>query len=141
MYMLDTNIIIFSLRHAGYDCAMKLADHAGIDVCISAITYAELVLRIENSSRPVQNRNAIRLFLSGIRIYDFDMEAAEEFGILLAELKKSGLYQPAHDRDRMIAAHARARGDILVTDNIRDFSDIRDLHVENWRTPGDLTKS
>lgn len=138
MYMLDTNIIIFSLRHPDSDCARTLADHVGDDVCISTVTYAELIYGVENSSRPEQNRFAVNLFLSGIRICDFDMEAAEEFGILLAELKKEGKYQPAHDRDRMIAAHARCRGDILVTDNIRDFTDVDGLQVTTWRTPGDL---
>ncbi len=135
MFMLDTNIIIFSLRHPDSPCAMKLADHVGKDVCISVITFAELVYGVENSSKPTQNRTALRLFLSGIRICDFDMSAAAEFGSLLAELKKSGQYQPAHDRDRMIAAHARARGDVLVTDNYKDFQDISGLRTENWRTP------
>ncbi len=138
MYMLDTNIIIFSLRHPDSSSASTLADHVGKDVCISAVTYAELVYGIENSSRPEQNRTAIRMILSGIRIFSFDMEAAEEFGCLLAELKKTGCYQPGHDRDRMIAAHARARGDTLVTDNIKDFQDVSGLSVVTWRVSGDL---
>ncbi len=138
MYMLDTNIIIFSLRHPDSSCAGKLAEHVGHDVCISAVTYAELVYGIENSSRPEQNREAIRMILAGIRIFPFDMTAAENFGLLLAELKKAGTYQPAHDRDRMIAAHARSRGDILVTDNIKDFQDVPGLSVTTWREPGDL---
>lgn len=138
MYMLDTNIIIFSLRHPDSACAATLANHVGNDVCISTVTYAELVYGIENSSRPEQNRTAIRMVLSGIRILPFDMDAAEEFGCLLAELKKSGCYQPGHDRDRMIAAHARARGDTLVTDNAKDFQDVSGLSVTTWRTPGDL---
>lgn len=136
--MLDTNIIIFSLRHPDSDCARTLAEHVGKDVCISAVTYAELVYGVENSSRPERNRFAMKLFLSGIRICDFDMEAAEEFGILLAELKKRGQYQPVHDRDRMIAAHARRRRDTLVTDNMKDFEDVDQLKVISWRKPGDL---
>lgn len=138
MYMLDTNIIIFCLRHPDSPCAATLADHVGKDVCISVITFAELVYGIENSTKPEQNRLAVKLFLSGISICDFDMDAASEFGKLLAELKKSGQYQPAHDRDRMIAAHARVRGDILVTDNTKDFEGIAGLRITNWRTTGDL---
>ena len=60
------------------------------------------------------------------------------FGLLLAELKRKGSYQPAHDRDRMIAAHARSRGDTLVTDNIKDFQDVPGLTVTTWREAGDL---
>ena len=40
----------------------------------------------------------------------------------------------------MIAGHARSRGYILVTDNTKDFADIDNLKLENWREPGDLTK-
>ena len=138
MYMLDTNIIIFSMRHPDSACAAELTGHLGKDVCISAVTYAEPVYGIENSSKPEQNRTAVQIILSGIRILPFDMAAAEDFGRLLAELKKSGSYQPAHDRDRMIAAHARSRGDTLVTDNIKDFQDVKGLLVMTWRTEGDL---
>lgn len=53
-------------------------------------------------------------------------------------MKKAGTYQPAHDRDRMIAAHARSRGDILVTDNVKDFQDVPGLLLTTWREPGDL---
>lgn len=139
MYMLDTNIIIFCIRHPNSACAMRVADHVGKNICISVVTYAELAYGIENSTNPAGNRIAIQLFLSGIRIYDFDMAVANEFGLLLAELKKKCSYQPTHDCDRMIAAHARAYGFTLVTDNIKDFEDVDRLHVENWRTPGDLT--
>ncbi len=139
MYLLDTNIVIFCIRHPNSLCAETLAKHIGKDVCISVVTYAELVYGIENSAKPEQNRSAIVMFLSGIRIIDFDMKAAEEFGLLLAELKKARLYSPGQDRDKMIAAHARSRGDILVTDNISDFASIPRLDIVNWRTPGDLS--
>ena len=138
MYMLDTNIIIFSMRHPDSACAAELTNHLGKDVCISAVTFAELVYGIENSSRPEQNRTAVQIMLSGIRISPFDMAAAENFGLLLAERKRKGSYQPAHDRDRMIAAHARSRGDTLVTDNIKDFQDVPGLTVTTWREAGDL---
>lgn len=69
MYMLDTNIIIFCIRHLHSECAEKLAEHIGTDVCISVITYADLEYGIENSSDPVRNREAVHRFLAGILIY------------------------------------------------------------------------
>ena len=41
MFMLDTNILIFSIRHPDSACAKRLAEHVGRDVGISVVTYAE----------------------------------------------------------------------------------------------------
>jgi len=34
--------------------------------------------------------------------------------------------------DTLIAAHARSLGAVVVTDNVREFSRVPDLAVENW---------
>lgn len=138
MYMLDTNIIIFAMRHPDSYCAKKLAEHIGIDVCISAVTYAELVYGIRNSSDPDRNRKAVTLILAGIQILDFDAKAAEHFGDILADLKKRHMERPTQDRDKMIAAHARSLGCTIVTDNFKDFADIRGIELVSWRSDGDL---
>lgn len=138
MYMLDTNILIFCMRHPDTKCAAKVAAHLGEDICISVITYAELEYGIQNSSKQEQSRQAVNRILAGIRIVDFDMRAAFHFGAILAELKKKGKYSNNQDRDKMIGAHARSRNYTLVTDNTKDFADIDGLLIENWREAGDL---
>lgn len=138
MYMLDTNILIFCIRHPDSQCARTLAEHVGKDVCISVVTYAELEFGIHNSKYPDKNRIAINSILAGILIEDFDMNAATHFGQILAELKRNHKDKQNQDRDKMIAAHARSRGYILVTDNIKDFLDIDGIKIENWREEGDL---
>lgn len=138
MYMLDTNILIFCMRHPDSACAARVAAHLGMDVCISVVTYAELEYGICNSSKPDQSRAAVNRILAGIRIENFDLKAARHYGAILAELKKKHKDKQNQDRDKMIAAHARANQDILVTDNTKDFIDIDGLALENWRTPGDL---
>jgi tRNA(fMet)-specific endonuclease VapC len=47
-------------------------------------------------------------------------------------LEKIG--QPIGHNDLLIAAHARALGLTLVTDNVREFSRVPGLLVENWLT-------
>ena len=140
MFMLDTNILIFTIRHPDSACAKRLADHVGRDVCISVVTYAELVYGVENSSDPARNGEALNRFLAGIGILDFDMDAGTHYGKILAELRRKHLDKQNQDRDKMIAAHARANGYTLVTDNTKDFSDIDGLSLENWREPGDLQR-
>ena len=138
MYMLDTNIIIFCMRHPDSACARRVASHLGRDVCISVVTYGELEFGIQNSRSPERNREAVNRILSGIPTLDFDIKAAMHFGSILTELKKAHKYDAGRDRDKMIAAHARSRGDILVTNNIRDFEEIRHLTLEDWREKGEL---
>ena len=140
MYMLDTNILIFCMRHPDSVCAARVADHLGEDVCISVVTYAELEFGICNSSRPEQSRAAVHRILAGIRIEDFGIRAARHYGAILAELKKKKKDKQNQDRDKMIAAHARSNGYTLVTDNTKDFIDIDGLKLENWREPGDLMR-
>ena len=136
--MLDTNILIFCLRHPDSACAATLASHIGVDVCISVVTYAELEYGIVNSKFPERNREAINKILAGIPIMDFDTKAAVQFGRILAELKQKKKDKQNQDRDKMIAAHARSLAYTLVTDNIKDFEDIDNLILDNWREPGDL---
>ncbi len=138
MYMLDTNILIFCMRHPGSVCAARVASHLGTDVCISVVTYAELEFGIHNSKMPEQSRIAVDRILAGISIEDFDRRAAIHFGAILADLKQRHKDRMNQDRDKMIAAHARSRGYVLVTDNTKDFADIPGLVLENWREPGDL---
>ena len=140
MYMLDTNILIFCIRHPNSRCAETVSEHVGKDICISVVTYAELEYGILNSKYPEQNRLAINSVLAGIKIEDFNIHAATHFGQILAELKKNHKDKQNQDRDKMIAAHARSQGYTLVTDNTKDFIDIENLVLENWREDGELAE-
>ena len=134
MYMLDTNILIFAMRHPDTPCAHRVASHTGIDICISVITYAVLEYGILNSRNPARNREAVNRMLAGIPILDFDMSAGKHFGEILS--KSKDIY--GQDRDKMIAAHCRSLGYTLITDNIKDFQYMDDLDILTWRTPGDI---
>jgi len=63
-------------------------------------------------------------------ILEFDLQAALEFGKIQAELRKIG--KPTGELDAMIAAVARSRQLILVSDNIRHFENIANLQAEDW---------
>ena len=134
MYMLDTNIMIFAMRHPDTPCAHMVASHAGGDICISVITYSELEYGIMNSRNPLKNREAVSRMLAGIPILAFDIAAGKHFGDILSKSKE--IY--GQDRDKMIAAHCRSLGYTLITDNIKDFQYIDGLDIQTWRTPGDI---
>ena len=131
MYMLDTNAIIMAIRHPVWPICDRIRQHLGNDLCISAVTYGELEYGIQKSMSPQRNRLAITQILLGIRIMDFDASAVAHFGDIFASLEKAGMR--IGDRDMMIAGHARSLGCTLVTDNLREFTRVPDLQVEDWK--------
>ena len=130
MYMLDTNILVYAIRHPDDAINDVLAEHVANDICISSITYGELEHGVCKSAHPEQNRDALRQMLSGIPILDFDWQAAEHFGDIFADLEHKG--QRIGERDMLIAAHARSLSYTLVTNNTREFGRIEGLTVVDW---------
>lgn len=129
-YMLDTNICIFIIKNKPETVIRKFLQFDPADICISSITYAELCHGVENSEAKEKNHIALMMFLSGISILSFDADAAQVYGIIRAKLQKKG--KPIGPMDMLIAAHAKALGLSLVTNNIREFSRVDDLEVEDW---------
>ncbi len=129
-YMLDTNICIYAIKHKPDTVIRRFLSHNPDEMCISAITYAELMHGVEKSQAVEKNRLAMSLFLSPITIYEFDNYAAEEYGRVRAELEKKGT--PIGPMDMLIAGHARAEGLIVVTNNTREFNRVEGLLVEDW---------
>ncbi len=129
-YMLDTNICIYVIKHKPDTVIKKFLSYDPEELCISAITYAELMHGIEKSMAVERNRIAMSLFLSPITILEFDGQAAEEYGRIRAELEKKGM--PIGPMDTLIAGHAKSRGLILVTNNTREFNRVAGLTVEDW---------
>jgi len=129
-YMLDTNICIYAIKHS-YDSVLKhLKKHKPQDICISSITYSELVYGAYKSNAIEKNRIALSLLLSNIEIVDFDSLASEKYGETKALLEKQGT--PIGSLDMLIASHALANNCTLVTNNTKEFERIKGLKIENW---------
>lgn len=129
-YMLDTNICIYIIKHKPDAVIKKFLLHDPDDICISAITYAELMHGVEKSMAVDKNRMALALFLSPITILGFDESAAEEYGKIKTNLERKGT--PIGPMDTLIASHAKAKGLILVTNNTKEFNRVTDLPIEDW---------
>ena len=131
-YMLDTNICIYAIKHKPPEVIKNFLKHNPEDICVSSITYGELMHGVEKSQAVERNRAAITLFLSSISILPFDNYAAEESGKVRADLERKGT--PIGPMDMLIAGHARSERLILVTNNTREFFGVEDLdlEVEDW---------
>ncbi len=129
-YMLDTNICIYAIKHKMETVIKNFLSHEPEEMCISSITYAELMYGVEKSTAIEKNRIALSLFLSPLTILEFQASAAEEYGKVRAELESKGM--PIGPMDLLIAGHARSDGLILVTNNTREFCRVERLVVEDW---------
>ena len=129
-YMLDTNICIYAIKHKPKQVFEKLQQVNPSDVCISSVTYAELIHGVEKSMAVEKNRLALALLLANINILSFDVNAADCYGKIRAELEKKGT--PIGPLDMMIAGHAKSLDYTVVTNNTREFSRVTGLRLENW---------
>lgn len=129
-YMLDTNIVIYTIKNRPAAVKEAFQDHYG-QMCISTVTMMELIYGAEKSALPGRNLLDVEGFAARLDVLDYDSEAAAHSGQLRAELAKT-TGQPIGPYDMMIAGHARARGLILVSNNVREFEHVPGLRLENW---------
>ena len=108
----------------------KLMNAVDEGLCISAITYTELMYGVYRSARPQKNLMSLNALLSWIQILPFDASAAASAGEVMAFLAGKG--SPIGDRDILIAGHARSLGIPLITHNTREFDRVPDLQTEDW---------
>jgi tRNA(fMet)-specific endonuclease VapC len=127
--MLDTNIVIYTIKNRPEQVREAFKRHDG-QMCISAITWGELVYGAERSSQPARNLETIESMAARMEILPMTTEAATHFGQVSAELYQKGT--PIGPYDMMIAGHARSEGLILVTNNPKEFERVQGLRLENW---------
>lgn len=127
-YLLDTDSVSFALRGHG-DVGVRLKSQRPSDVCISAITLAELRYGADRKGSRKLHR-LIDTFAAAVEVVSFDEAAAAEFGRIGSALAERGT--PIGEFDVLIAAHAVALRCTLVTNNVRHFSKVPGLSVENW---------
>ena len=130
LYMLDTNMCIYLMKHQPPQVAQRFAQFQVGDVLMSAITHAELEYGVAACAAPAQEGMKLASLVQDIQVAPFDSAAALAYGpIRLAtrESKKDHL-------DKLIAAHAVSLGAIVVTNNLSDFAKYPGLQIENWVT-------
>jgi tRNA(fMet)-specific endonuclease VapC len=129
-YMFDTDIASYAMKKTSPKVLHRLAQVVVTDICLSSIVLAELEFGVAASLMPTPYRTRLDDFLRYVNVLDFPVEAARDYGTIRADLKIRG--QIIGSNDMLIAAHARYLGLILVTNNIREYSRIPDLKLENW---------
>lgn len=131
-YLLDTNICIYLIKQRPPKVLARFQTLALSDIGISSITVAELEYGVckSQSQQQEKNRNALMQFLIPLEVVEFDQSAATRYGAIRSDLESRGLV--IGSMDMLIAAHALSLGVTLVSNNVREFSRIASLSLENW---------
>ena len=128
-YLLDTNIVIFTMKNRPELVKTRFIQHKG-RMAISTVTLGELVYGGERSQYVEQNLNDIEEMIAKLELLPFNDSAAYHFGQIRAVLYRKG--RPIGPYDMMLAAQARAVGLTLVTNNRKEFEQVPGLLIEDW---------
>ena len=129
-FMLDTNICSYILRNRPSSVKAHFDEVGPGALEISTVVLAELLFGATRHERAEAIRNEVSDFASLLSVIAWDEPAAEHYGVIRADLEKSGT--PIGAMDMMIAAHARSRGATLVSNNRRHFDKVPGLLITNW---------
>jgi tRNA(fMet)-specific endonuclease VapC len=129
-YLLDTNTCIYVINKKPPSVIRKIQTKEPEQIAISTITQAELEYGIARSKYPDRNRIALLEFLFPFLLLDFDQIAAVQYGLIRASLESRG--RPIGAMDMLLAAQARSRDFVLVTNNEKEFRRVEGLKIENW---------
>jgi len=129
-FALDTNICIYIGRKKPEKVLRRFRALRQGDAAISVITFGELLYAAEKSAQRPAALELLRQLARLLPVMGLPETAAETYGTIRAALEREG--QMIGNNDLWIAAHAKAAGMTLVTNNEREFRRVRGLRVENW---------
>ena len=129
-YLLDTNICIYIKNHRPAEVLARFTKLPPGKVAMSAITYGELCLGAEKSSKPKETWHILEHLIALIPVLSLDGAVSTRHGKIRQHLQASG--KAIGNNDLWIAAHALASKLILVTNNVAEFERVPGLRVENW---------
>lgn len=127
-YLLDTNICIHLFR-GKFNLIERFQEIKLDDCAISEITLAELIFGAENSPNPKKNYKIIDQFSEQIKILPI-YNAIQIYAKEKVRLRNNGIM--ISDFDLLIGSTAIANELIMVTENVKEFSRISAIKIENW---------
>ncbi len=132
-YLLDTNAWIEVLNHPKGLLPTRVAGHAPVEIGLSAVVLAELLVGVYKSSQPAANLAMVQQRVQQFVCLLFDEAGADHYARVRCHLESLG--QPIGPYDMQIAGTALQHGLILVTHNVAEFSRIPGLVVADWQVP------
>lgn len=128
-FLLDTNVLSTLIKQPSGPLVHRIAALDGEDYCTSIVVACELRYGAEKKGSHALITKVDQL-LARIDVLPLEADSDRHYAELRVALERKG--RPIGHNDLFIAAHARALGLTLVTANLREFSIVPGLAVENW---------
>ena len=129
MILLDTNTCIYIINNRPPEVLERFRSYKAGEVGISSIAASELAYGVSKSGS-IKNRKVLDMFLAPLQVLPFDVQCLWFYADLRASLEKKGL--TIGPMDTLIAAQALSIDGTLVTNNLKEFSRVPKLKLENW---------
>ena len=127
-YIIDTNICIEYFKHRN-GIPERMAQVNYQDICVSEVTIAELLYGAVHSKSVERHLNEVRELQRDITVLPIS-EVLEDYADIRHSMASQGL--SVEDFDILIGATARYYDLVVVTDNLKHFAQMPNVHVENW---------
>jgi tRNA(fMet)-specific endonuclease VapC len=129
-YLLDTNACIRFLNGRSEPLRKRVLQTNPEDIFLCSVVKAELFYGAMKSRSPVRALEKQHQFVSQFISLPFDDSAAEIYSQIRANLEKGGT--PIGPYDLQIAAIAISNELTLVSHNLREFSRVQNLSLDDW---------
>jgi tRNA(fMet)-specific endonuclease VapC len=128
-YLLDTNILSSMMRMPEGSANERMRALTTGSIFTSIVVAAELRFGAAKK-RSEALFLGIEALLRTVTVEPLSPPADALYASVRAALERAGT--PIGNNDMLIAAHALATDSVLVTDNIKEFSRVPGLKIENW---------
>lgn len=129
LWMLDTNTLSALIRGSSPALVQRLAAAGEDAICTSIVVACEMRYGAQRKGSAALTAR-VEALLAEVTILPFDGEADQHYADIRCVLERAGT--PIGSHDLLIAAHARSRGLVVVTHNVREFQRVPGLKVEDW---------
>lgn len=129
-FLLDTNICIYAVSGRYPRITARVDALKPGEAVMSVVVLGELAYGVAKSLRANDARQRLDVLQMVVAVTALPENAGLHYGDIRAALEAKGT--PIGANDYWIAAHARASGLVLVTNNAREFRRVKGLKVENW---------
>ena len=132
-YMLDTNTASYIIKGEPAVIREHLLNVAMSNICVSAISEAELLRGVAKKPEAKRLHIAVKEFLLRVEILPWDSDAADAYAQLRTVCENEG--KPLGVMDMLIAAHSVAVGAVLITNDKAFYNVGHHLLLQDWTKP------
>jgi tRNA(fMet)-specific endonuclease VapC len=129
-YLIDTNIWSHLQRRTTKSLVARFAELKPGQTFLSPVVLGEMETGFLKGDRAPNRRIALDQIIDSCQMLTINRHLAIEYARLRSQLEQAGT--PIGPNDTWIAAEALHHKMVLVTDNVREFSRVPGLRVENW---------